>query len=198
MFLRDRLTAITLPENLISIGSYAFWYCNSLAELNVPDKVTVIGENAMQYCASLKKLSLGRNVTEIGTLAFNTTALEEITSYNPAPPVLANSQVFDIDTYEEATLKVSEAAKEAYAGAIGWQEFINVSTFDDEIGGIDAVESDGSDISVGIDGLVTAGGKIVTVYNLSGIIVAQGVEVRIADRGIYIAVAANKAVKIKY
>ncbi len=193
-----KLTAITLPENLLSIGSYAFWYCNSLAELTVPDHVTVIGDNALQYCVSLKKLSLGRNVAKIGALAFSSTSLTEITSLNPEPPVLANTQVFDIDAYDTTTLKVGESAKAAYSTALGWQEFVNIATFDDSTDGIDQIENDGSDITVGIDGLVTAGGNIVTIYNLNGIIVAQGIELRLPDRGVYIAVAGNKAIKIKY
>lgn len=42
----DNLTAVTIPQGLVSIGSYAFGRCASLASLVIPDGVTEIGYHA--------------------------------------------------------------------------------------------------------------------------------------------------------
>lgn len=44
-----RLSQITLPEGLETIGRYAFRYCSALKEVSIPDSVTFIGAYAFQY-----------------------------------------------------------------------------------------------------------------------------------------------------
>lgn len=44
-----RLSQITLPEGLETIGRYAFRYCSALKEVSIPDSVMFIGAYAFQY-----------------------------------------------------------------------------------------------------------------------------------------------------
>ena len=47
------LSAITLPEGLISIGDWAFSECSSLVNINIPNSVTKLGAGILSYCSSL-------------------------------------------------------------------------------------------------------------------------------------------------
>ena len=69
------ITSITLPDNMTSIGDYAFLDCTSLTSITIPDGVTTIGEGAFCYCTSLTSITIPDAVTSIGSYAF-----EECTS----------------------------------------------------------------------------------------------------------------------
>lgn len=48
-FARSGLTGIAIPEGVTSIGSGAFYHCDSLTDVVIPDSVTVIEENAFSH-----------------------------------------------------------------------------------------------------------------------------------------------------
>ena len=50
----SRLTTITIPDSVTTIGSYAFYYCSSLTSVTIPNSVTSIGDFAFACCRSLK------------------------------------------------------------------------------------------------------------------------------------------------
>ena len=69
-----------IPQDVTSIGSYAFHYCKSLTSVTIPDSVTSIDKYAFYYCTSLKSITIGNNVTSIGYYAFEgCTSLKSIT-----------------------------------------------------------------------------------------------------------------------
>ena len=43
----------TIPNNVTSIGSWAFDYCTNLTSVTIPTSVTNIGDGAFNYCTSL-------------------------------------------------------------------------------------------------------------------------------------------------
>jgi len=53
-----------------SIGSSAFYYCESLTKVVIPDSVTSIGNYAFNSCYSLTKVVIPDSVTSIGNYAF--------------------------------------------------------------------------------------------------------------------------------
>jgi hypothetical protein len=62
--------ALTIPNNVTSIGDYAFASCTSLTSLTIGNGVTSIGYNSFNSCTSLTSVTLGSNVDSIGDYAF--------------------------------------------------------------------------------------------------------------------------------
>ncbi len=109
-FLNDceKVTQITIPESVSTIGGFAFAFCNELKTINfnavncetvvAPNNISnvfwtclslenaVIGENVKKIpdylftdCKGLKNVNIPISVTEIGKGAFSSTAITEIT-----------------------------------------------------------------------------------------------------------------------
>ena len=73
------LTSVNMPNSVTEIGNYAFSYCSSLTNLNIPNSVTTIGSYAFSYCSGLTNVTIGNSVTSIGDNAFlNCTSLTSV------------------------------------------------------------------------------------------------------------------------
>ena len=66
-----RLTSITIPNRLTSIGDYAFFGCSSLTSLPITDNITSIGAYAFRNCSGLTSIEIHDGVTRIGEAAFS-------------------------------------------------------------------------------------------------------------------------------
>ena len=74
------LTSVTIGSRVTSIGDFAFQYCNSLTSINIPDSVTSIGDSAFYDCSSLTSINIPDSVTSIGDSAFyNCSSLKSTT-----------------------------------------------------------------------------------------------------------------------
>ena len=51
---RNDIKHIVLPDNLTSIGSFAFSSCSNITEISIPQSCRSIGNGAFEYCYSLK------------------------------------------------------------------------------------------------------------------------------------------------
>jgi hypothetical protein len=60
----------TVPDNVTSIYTSAFRYCNNLTNVIISNTVKEIGYNAFEYCDNLTNVVIGDDVTEIGERAF--------------------------------------------------------------------------------------------------------------------------------
>ena len=67
----DALTSITIPNSVTSIRSSAFESCSRLTSITIPNSVTSIGDGAFFYCSSLTSITIPNSVTSIGYSAFN-------------------------------------------------------------------------------------------------------------------------------
>ena len=82
-----KLKNITLPENIVSVGPWAFW--NSGLELiELPDSIDYIGDGAFQNCANLQTITIPEKNIIWGDSVFANTAVGSITwnSENPVIP----------------------------------------------------------------------------------------------------------------
>ena len=67
-----RLTEVTLPRSLKTIGGMAFDNCAALKSIEIPDQVTSIGLGAFEYCTSLQSIRIPASVTELGDAGVST------------------------------------------------------------------------------------------------------------------------------
>ena len=65
-----RLTSVTIPNSITTIGDYAFRDCTSLTSVIIPDSVITIGLQAFAACTTLTNVTIGNSVTSIGNWAF--------------------------------------------------------------------------------------------------------------------------------
>jgi len=76
----DELATITIPSNVTSLGSYAFSGCDKLTSATL--YVTYLGESTFEHCVALKSITAPSLLT-IGDAAFNNcSALEEFNFAN--------------------------------------------------------------------------------------------------------------------
>ena len=66
----DSLTSITIPNSVTSIGWYAFYQCSSLSSIVIPNSVTNIEKEAFYGCSSLSSITIPNSVKTIGDGAF--------------------------------------------------------------------------------------------------------------------------------
>lgn len=143
----SRLTGITLPETIVSIGNGALSN-TGLTELRVPESVTKIGaqmlafdtslvsvalpagltvipNHAFMQCSSLTSVDIPAGVTSIGASAFLLCdRLNSIFCSAPTPPTLYHGGVFSSPNPSKATtLYVLPESIEAYRNAPVWQDF---------------------------------------------------------------------------
>ena len=65
-----KLTSVTIPSSVKTIGWYSFSGCTGLTSVTIPDSVTTIDWFAFSGCTSLTSINVGNGVTEVGSAAF--------------------------------------------------------------------------------------------------------------------------------
>ncbi len=65
-----KLTSVTIPDSVTSIGEDAFRGCTGLVSITIPDSVTSIGMNTFAGCRSLTSMSIPSSVSIIPFGAF--------------------------------------------------------------------------------------------------------------------------------
>ena len=140
------LTAVTLPESVVTLGSDAFSGCQSLKTIKIPSKVTAIPDRCFVSCSSLESVTIPEGVTTIGSSAFSNCRFKTLTlpstitkiddgvfshnnnlrtiTCNAVTPPMLGDNVF----YYSATssVKVPLQSIAAYRQADGWK---NISEY---------------------------------------------------------------------
>ena len=98
------LKNLTISDNVTSLGSYAFYNCNSLETVTIPNSVTSIGQSAFNSCENLKSVTMGAGVLSIGESAFDYTDLIKTIWLPNTPP----------DGYADVKSKCNYVANESY------------------------------------------------------------------------------------
>ena len=86
----DKITSVTMGENITTIPANAFTGCTSLKTV-VADSVTAIGENAFMGCSSLENFSVPATVTTLGKNAFVNAGK---VTFNPCTAEIADAAAY--------------------------------------------------------------------------------------------------------
>jgi len=77
---RNKITKVSINENVTYLGNYSFYGCDKIEYIKVPDMVTEIGYHCFDGCSSLESINLNDDITIIGSSAFqNCYVLDNIT-----------------------------------------------------------------------------------------------------------------------
>ena len=120
------LTSITIPNSVTSIGNWAFQGCSGLTSITIPNTVTSIGGCAFLWCDNLTSITIPNSVIIIGEWAFNgcsglTSVISEIQN-----PFETKENVFSSGTYNKTTLTVPKGKKSAYQSTNYWKKFSKI------------------------------------------------------------------------
>jgi hypothetical protein len=99
---------VEIPENITTIGSYTFSYCQNLISVTLPNSLSEIGYSAFYECTNLANIYL----------------------YSITPPIL--NSINAISTYTTA-IHVPIGSGELYKSATNWSNFANIIIEDIEI-----------------------------------------------------------------
>ncbi len=192
----------TLPSAVTVIDDFALSGCDNMVAMTLPAGVARIGHHAFQGCKLLKEVTLPATTVEVGANAFadcNALASVHCTTSEP----MALSRYYDpftlIGRQALMTLYVPTGSAEAYRAASVWSGFGQIV---EEESGVEspvcapAVTVAVSGRTISVTGV--AAESVVTVYTVSGAVVASGTsaKVPVAAAGVYIVRAGGKAVKV--
>lgn len=168
----------TIPNTVITIGSYAFSICNSLASVIIPNSVMSIGNGAFYGCDSLTS----------------------VYCYWDAP-IGCPISIFGEKTLKEAILYVPAGTVDAYDNVDPWRNFWNMVEMSTGIGNVVADEVVPARVTVE-NGILYVNGiknqSSIAIYNTFGRIVYNGVGDAIPNlpTGIYIVKTGNIIAKV--
>ena len=74
-----KLTAVTLPETMVTIGFRAFMECENLQSVTIPSMVSQIDNSAFEKCTSLETVDIKPGLILLGTEVFKDSGLRSIT-----------------------------------------------------------------------------------------------------------------------
>ncbi len=169
----SKITEISIPSSVKTIGSYAFNWCTELQEVYIPDSVTVINEHTFgaclglvqahlpaalteikrsgfERCPSLKEIVLPAGVTKLGDYVFyNCDSLTSLTVRAIEPPTVTSSTTLST-LYNIAKLRVPRGVIEDYQAANYWKNFLTIvgDEYDFEVDGIYYVQTGETTASV--------------------------------------------------
>lgn len=130
------LKTITIPTSVLSIGEYAFAYCEKLAGVSF-SSVILVGKYAFYGCYGLSEIVIPVSVSTIGKCAFfECVNIISITAMNLTPVELEtiiaseDNDVFGGIDKTTCILYVPKGTKTLYKVANQWKDFLVISEID--------------------------------------------------------------------
>jgi hypothetical protein len=120
------ITIVEIKQGITHIPDKAFYYPGFVSEINsviFPDDLISIGNFAFSDCKKLTHITFPESLTDIGKAAFSgCTGLTSVTNQSLVPQNI-NRDVFGGLVLDEIELFLPESSKAFYAAANVWQEF---------------------------------------------------------------------------
>jgi uncharacterized repeat protein (TIGR02543 family) len=116
----ESLTNIGIPEGVTSIGDYAFYWCESLTSISIPEGVIRIGNGAFEHCSSLTSIMIPAGVMRIEDCTFwNCSSLTSVT-ISEGVASIGDSAFEECSSLTSVTIPTSVMS--IGYGAFGWCE----------------------------------------------------------------------------
>ena len=131
------MTRVTIPNTVTTIGGFSFGNCTSLTEVVIPNSVTYVGGLAFAYCSALTSVDLGENCRFNNSSRWSMNIFKGCTSLTDITCRSLEAwefeePMFEESTYTTATLHVPSSALNAYQNTNYWNKFTHVEGFADE------------------------------------------------------------------
>lgn len=120
-FANSNISDIKCEAELVSIGRYAFAYCEALLTVELPDTLKNIGDGAFYNCSALTSVDLGSGVQTIGDHVFANCALLSTITF---PSSLQNIGAY---TFAECVALTAIELPEGVV-SVGTQAFYNCTS----------------------------------------------------------------------
>lgn len=103
-FCSDFITSISIPNSVTSIGEFAFQGCMSLTSIAIPQSVTSIEDGLFRFCINLNSVTIPQSVTSIGSSAFaRCQKLTDVYCYSRNVPSTDSEAFIDIVPMPESS-----------------------------------------------------------------------------------------------
>lgn len=121
-----KLTKVSLPASVTSLGDYVFYNCISLRSVVLPSEISQIPTHAFDGCGALESLAIPSTVANIGVYAFaNCTSLYRIIIKTPEsgnPFVIEPGSNMLQNTSPYLKIFVNISVLNSYKTKTGWSE----------------------------------------------------------------------------
>lgn len=118
----NKLSEVTIPASVTSIGNHAFDGCSQITDIVLPNDVTTLGEYAFANCG-LTSATIGNNVSSIGKYAFMGNESMSAVYNEAVTPQTITANVFSDVNLSACDLYVPENSIPAYKAANIWKTF---------------------------------------------------------------------------
>ncbi len=162
---------LVIPEEVTSIGNYAFYNCDGITSVTLPSSLTSIGSSAFYACDNITSVSLPATVTAIGQDALmGCDLLTTITAYMLVPPTLTAQ----FANAEKITLYVPRGTKALYEAADYWKDFMEIIEMEEVI---DVTDISQLDVAIYTDNVeINKGTQATLSVKMKNNVVAEGFE----------------------
>ncbi len=121
-FLKSGIESIVLPNSVTNIGNYAFSECKSLTSINLPESVTV-GNYSFSKCTALKEVKFAGS----GPKSVNTSAFSDCSALESE--IIVNGVLYNASPSEDGKYTVPEGVKEILTNAYKYRTDMTEITF---------------------------------------------------------------------
>ena len=119
----QEVTDLIIPDGVVKVREYAFYYCHGLTSVTIPENVTSIGNSAFYDCSGLTSVTIPNSMTGISSEAFSgCSSLRDVWCYAEYIPIAGTNAFYD-SSISSATLHVPVASIEAYGVTKPWSDF---------------------------------------------------------------------------
>ena len=127
-FYNTNISTINIGNGVQRIPSYFAYGLSKLTSITIPNSVRTIGKYAFYDCSGLTgNLTIPQSVTYVGNQAFNNIAsIESVTCEAETPPSWNDLAMFTTNVFIHSPLYVPKSSKNAYQADPCWGQFATI------------------------------------------------------------------------